>query len=98
MELERWGTPEAVRKDGNFGMAMLFDTEGRGLRWSSAATEALKTIGVKKSTLSEKTGRLGDTNQPCISWCIQGVRHKNSFLIHTDYFTLTGPFLGFGEK
>jgi len=49
MELEYCGNPDAKRKLGNIGMAMLFERRVRERGASSAATEIRKIIGVKKS-------------------------------------------------
>jgi len=55
MELEYSGYPKASRMAGNLGMAMLFEHRVKARGASSAATGIRKIIGVKKSTLSEKT-------------------------------------------
>ena len=48
---------------GNLGMAMLFEAvSARAGRLSSAATEARKTLDVKKSTLSEKNDQIHSKN------------------------------------
>jgi hypothetical protein len=48
MELSALRESQGVREDGNLGMAMLFERRGRDRGASSAATEARKTIGVRR--------------------------------------------------